>query len=558
MSSWEITLSAPVGPLSLFLIADRPDWAPLLSDCLLRAVPGASLISAPSWEAASGLVDERRPTVILATPARQPDPARCRLPVVLLLDEAPEALPPGAVDWLPRHGLDPALLQRCLRYVADQQRLKRTMEQLAEQDPLTGIPNRQGFQTLLATRLAESDERLILGHLDLDNFRSVNDSLGQRAGDRLIQQLVGRLRDCLEPADRLARLGSDEFALLLAPRSAEGLHVLAERLMEELGEPYRLDDESRLLGCSLGLARASRGQGIDPLIWQAQLAMQRAKSRPGCTFHVFDPRVDGGARSLADLQAELRRALRRDELELYYQPRLRVADQRLVGVEALVRWNHPERGLLHPGEFIPLAEQTGLIVPLGYWVISRALRDMQWLLGRGFEPIHMAINLSFRQFQDSRLLPILTRLIRERGVDPRWLEFELTETAVLQRSGPVRQSMLELQQMGVRFALDDFGTGFSSFAHLSSLPISLLKVDKSFVAEMQQAPEKGRLVGAIVELAHRLGLGVVAEGVEQPAQLQRLREMGCDEVQGYLLSPPLALRDLARRQLSGRWQPALC
>src|SRR5690606_17587750 len=183
MSSWEITLSAPVGPLSLFLIADRPDWAPLLSDCLLRAVPGASLISAPSWEAASGLVDERRPTVILATPARQPDPARCRLPVVLLLDEAPEALPPGAVDWLPRHGLDPALLQRCLRYVADQQRLKRTMEQLAEQDPLTGIPNPQGFQTLLATRLAESDERLILGHLDLDNFRSVNDSLGQRAGD---------------------------------------------------------------------------------------------------------------------------------------------------------------------------------------------------------------------------------------------------------------------------------------------------------------------------------------------------------------------------------------
>jgi EAL domain-containing protein (putative c-di-GMP-specific phosphodiesterase class I) len=220
-------------------------------------------------------------------------------------------------------------------------------------------------------------------------------------------------------------------------------------------------------------------------------------------------------------------------------------------LEALVRWNHEERGLLPPSEFIPLAEESGLIVPLGYWVISRALRDMQWLRGRGFAPLHMAINLSFRQFQDSQLMPTLTRLIAERGVDADWLEFELTETAVMRRSDHVRQSMLDLGQLGVRFSLDDFGTGFSSFMHLNSLPISLLKIDKSFVGGMLERSENERLVRAMIELAHNLGLEVVAEGVEEFEQLERLRAFGCDQAQGYLISRPLPLADLARYLMSG-------
>ncbi|PTU73055.1 putative bifunctional diguanylate cyclase/phosphodiesterase [Pseudomonas mangrovi] len=546
-------MSALMEPVRLILLADRQEWAGLLADCLAQAGSNCPLITAPSWEAASCLVGEREPGIVLATPSRCPDPARCALPIILLLENPPEALPAGVSDWLQRKSLAPELLLRCVRYVHEQQVLKSTLERLTEQDPLTGIANRQGFQTLLTARLAEfSGAGLTLGHLDLDNFRSVNDALGHQAGDRLIQQVVARLKGQLEVGDTLARLGSDEFALLLDTRRDPGrAQRVAEDIMESLAEPYWVDNESLLLGCSLGLAEACRDEGADPLMWHAHIAMQQAKARQGCTFHRYDPRVHRSARSLADLESELRRALRRDELELHYQPRLSLHGDAIVGLEALVRWNHEERGLLPPSEFIPLAEESGLIVPLGYWVISRALRDMQWLRGRGFAPLHMAINLSFRQFQDSQLMPTLTRLIAERGVDADWLEFELTETAVMRRSEHVRQSMLELGQLGVRFSLDDFGTGFSSFMHLNSLPISLLKIDKSFVGGMLERSENERLVRAMIELAHNLGLEVVAEGVEQFEQLERLRAFGCDQAQGYLISRPLPLADLARYLMSG-------
>ena len=546
-------MSALLEPVRLILLADRPEWGALLAECLKQAQSHYPLITAPSWVAASCLLGEREPGIVLATPACCPDPASCALPIVLLLEEAPQALPAGIRDWLPRRSLSSELLLRCLRYVREQEALRQTLERLTEQDPLTGIANRQGFQTLLCARLAEFDgSGLTLAHLDLDNFRSVNDALGHQSGDRLIQQVVARLKSQLDVGDTLARLGSDEFALLLdTRRDPQRARQVAERILAALGEPYWIDNESLLLGCSLGLATASRDEGADPLMWHAHIAMQQAKAQPGCTCHFYDPRINRSARSLADLESELRRALRRDELELHYQPRLSLHDDSIVGLEALVRWKHAERGLLPPSEFIPLAEESGLIVPLGYWVIARALRDMQWLRGRGFAPLHMAINLSFRQFQDSQLMPTLTRLIADRGVDADWLEFELTETAVMRRSEHVRQSMLELGQLGVRFSLDDFGTGFSSFVHLNSLPISLLKIDKSFVGGMLERGENERLVRAMIELAHNLGLEVVAEGVEQFEQLERLRGFGCDQVQGYLVSRPLALADLARYLMSG-------
>ena len=257
---------------------------------------------------------------------------------------------------------------------------------------------------------------------------------------------------------------------------------------------------------------------------------------------------------MADLESELRRALRRDELELHYQPRLDLDDGHIVGLEALVRWRHGERGLLPPSEFVPLAEQSGLIVPLGYWVISRALRDMQDLRERGLPPLHMAVNLSFRQFQDSQLLSTLSRLISERGVEAQWLEFELTETAVMRRSDLVKQTMDALGRLGVRFSLDDFGTGFSSFVHLNSLPIALLKIDKSFVGGMEEREENRKLVHAMINLAHNLNLEVVAEGVETPEQLALLRLFGCDQAQGYLISKPLPLPELVEYLTFGNGQ----
>ncbi|MBV6751332.1 bifunctional diguanylate cyclase/phosphodiesterase [Pseudomonas chlororaphis] len=552
-------MSTPVEPLRLLLLADEPQWLALLRECLAPMGDSVVLIHAPSWEVVSRLFEADRTALLLTVPNLQPAPGRCHLPTILLLDEEPLIAPLGVSDWLVRRGLDAPTLRRCLRHVRERGVLENTLQRLAEQDPLTGIANRQGFQTLLAARLAENEGRgLALGHLDLDNFRHANDALGHQAGDRLILQVVARLKSQLEAGDQLARLGSDEFALLIdtrrAPQRAESV---AERIVEVMAEPYWIDGESLLIGCSLGIAHTRANAGADPLMWHAHIAMQQAKSTQGCTFHIFNERINRNARSLADLESELRRALRRDELELHYQPRLDLRSGQIVGLEALVRWRHGERGLLPPSEFVPLAEQSGLIVPLGYWVISRALRDMQALRERGLAPLHMAVNLSFRQFQDSQLLPTLSRLITERGVDAQWLEFELTETAVMRRSDLVKQTMDALRRLGVRFSLDDFGTGFSSFVHLNSLPIALLKVDMSFVGGMEQREENRKLVHAMVNLAHNLHLEVVAEGVETPEQLALLRDFGCDQAQGYLISKPLPLAELVEYLTFGAAQPAV-
>jgi len=544
--------------LRLVLLAET-EWSSLLRECLQALGNPAALITAPSWEAACSLFDEQEPGLLLSTPANLPAPGRCRLPTVLLLEQEPAEAPAGVTDWLVRDSLTGDVLRRCLRYVGMHGQLQNTVQRLTEQDPLTAIANRQGFHTLLRARLSEFAGRgLAMAHLDLDNFRHANDTLGYQAGDHLILQVVARLKGELESCDQLARLGSDEFALLLDIRRDPGRALrIVGQITEALAEPYWVDGESLLIGCSLGLAEASEGVSADLLMWHAHIAMQQAKRTQGCNFSVYDERHSRGARNRADLEGELRRALRRDELELHYQPRLCLQTGQVVGLEALVRWRHAERGLLTPDEFIPLAEESGLIVPLGYWVIARALRDMQWLRGRGLPALHMAVNLSFRQFQDSQLLPTLTRLIADRGVEAQWLEFELTETAVMRRSDQVQQTMDGLGQLGVRFSLDDFGTGFSSFVHLNNLPITLLKVDKSFVGGMGTEPASYRLVQAMINLGHNLHLQVVAEGVETPEQLALLRQFGCDQVQGYLISKPLPLSELARFLVFGRHQALL-
>lgn len=552
-------MSVSIESMILFLLTESVEWEARLREQLAVLGNRQALVTAPNWAAASSLLEDGGTGLLFCSPEQLPLAGTCSLPIILLLDSEPELVPEEAVDWLVLADFGADMLRRCLRYVGERVRLQQTVQRLAEQDTLTGIANRQGFQTLLAARLSECQGRgLALGHLDLDNFKHVNDALGYQAGDRLILQVVARLRAQLEAGDALARLGSDEFALLLdTRRDAQRAERIAEQIVEALSEPYWLEGESLLLGCSLGLTHARAGEGADPLLWHAHIAMQQAKTAQGCTFHLYDERIHGGARNKADQESELRRALRRDELELHYQPRLCLKTGRILGLEALVRWRHGQRGLLGPDEFVPLAEESGLIVPLGYWVISRALRDMQWLRGRGLPALHMAVNLSFRQFQDSQLLPTLSRLIEERGVDAEWLEFELTETAVMRRSEQVRQTMHALGRLGVRFSLDDFGTGFSSFVHLNNLPITLLKIDKSFVAGMGERAENRQLVRAMISLAHNLHLEVVAEGVESAEQLALLRQFGCDQVQGFLISKPLPLAELARFLVFGARHAAL-
>ncbi|QXG37772.1 putative bifunctional diguanylate cyclase/phosphodiesterase [Pseudomonas viridiflava] len=537
-------MPTPVEPLRLLLLTQEPSWQTLLSGCLTDPGHAVTLLHAADWRTFSTRYGNERNTVLFTTPGLQPPTGSCTLPMVVLLDEEPLVGPTGVNDWLVRDALTDDTLRRCLRHVRERSRLEENLQRLAGQDTLTGIANRQGFQAMLAARLAGGNH-LALGHLDLDDFRRANDALGYQAGDRLILQVVGRVKNQLQAGDQIARLGGDEFALLIdTNQDAERATQVAERITDALAEPYWIGGESLLLGCSLGIAHSQAEAGADSLMWHAHIAMRQAKSLNGCTFHLFDESINRNARSLADLEGELRRGLRRDELELHYQPRLCLSTGRVVGLEALVRWRHPERGLLSPDEFVPLAEQSGLIVPLGYWVIFRALSDMQVLREQGFAPLHMAINLSFRQFQDSQLLATLNRLIAQHDIDAHWLEFELTETAVMRRSDQVRQTMDALGRLGVRFSLDDFGTGYSSFMHLNSLPITLLKIDKSFVGEMETREENRKLVHAMINLAHNLSLEVVAEGVETPGQLALLRGFACDQLQGYLISRPLPMPQL--------------
>lgn len=537
-------MPVPVEPLRLLLLVREPEWLALLRNCLAPLGDEVILYQVADWNAFNSQPDKPRSALLLTTSELQPPAGSCVLPMVLLLDEEPFVAPAGVSDWLIRDSLTTDTLRRCLRHVRERAVLEDTLQRLAGQDPLTGIANRQGFQALLTARLAEGSG-FALGHLDLDNFRRANDALGHQAGDRLILQVVARLKSQLDTGDQIARLGGDEFALLIDTRhTSTRAAQLAERITDVLSEPYWIDGESLLIGSSLGIAHSRVETGADPLMWHAHIAMRQAKSLQGCTFHLFDESINRNARSLADLEAELRKALRNDELELHYQPRLCLESGAVVGLEALVRWRHSERGLLLPSEFVPLAEQSGMIVPLGYWVIFRALRDMQALRERGFAPLYMAINLSFRQFQDSQLLATLSRLIAEHEIDAHWLEFELTETAVMRSSDQVRQIMDALRCLGVRFSLDDFGTGFSSFMHLNSLPIELLKIDKSFVGEMESREENRKLVHAMINLAHNLNLEVVAEGVENQEQLALLRSFGCNQVQGYLISRPLPMVEL--------------
>lgn len=540
-------MTSSVKPFRLVLLVDEPEWREHLHAALNALQDPHQMFVASDWTVANAYLGEAGINLLLTTTGHRPESGRFPWPTVLLVKEAPDELPDGVIDWLIGPRPDPELLRRCLHYARERCNLQSILQRVTFQDPLTGIANRQGFQAVMATELVTHDGgELVLGVLDLDNFRRVNDALGHQAGDRLIVQAVARLKAKLEVGDRVGRLGGDEFALLLNASRPERAERLADQLMESLAEPYWIDGESLMLGCSLGLARAKADTDADQLLWLAQIAMRHAKASQGCTWYLYNERVNRSAGNLADLEGELRRALRRDDLELHYQPRLCIETGRIVGIEALVRWPHAERGLLSPDDFIPMAEESGLIVPLGYWVISRALRDMQSLSESGAGELYMAVNLSFRQFQDSQLLPTLQRLIQERGVDPHWLEFELTETAVMRRSDQVRSTMTALAALGVRFSLDDFGTGFSSFVHLSRLPISLLKIDKSFVEQMNTRPQNGRLVRAMISLAHELGLEVVAEGVEAPAQLGQLRRFGADQVQGYLISKPLPLVELRR------------
>ncbi len=410
---------------------------------------------------------------------------------------------------------------------------------LARHDPFTGLPNRLQLQERLQQTLAECRRRhgtAAILCLDLDHFKEVNDRLGHAAGDLLIKTCAGRLAACVREIDTVARFGGDEFAVLqVGIEDLADVQGLGDRLLAELAQPFDLDGQEALVTASIGVALIpADGDEPELLLQSADIALYRAKSEGGNRFRFFEAGMDARARERKALEADLRSALHNGELELYYQPFINLRHGRLAGIEALVRWHHPERGLIEPRAFIEIAEQTGLIMPIGEWVLQTACAQ-----AAVWQDVRMSVNLSAVQFRHADLVGAVRSALDRSRLAPGRLELEVTESVLLEDPQESLLTLLRLKDLGVRIAIDDFGTGPSSFGHLRTFPFDKIKIDRSFVRDLDQDRDAEAIIKAVVTLGKGLGIETCAEGVERVDQLTQLASDGCDEVQGYLFCRPV-------------------
>ena len=433
---------------------------------------------------------------------------------------------------------------------------------LAYYDHLTQLPNRVLLQERLQDAVESAKARsqtLAVLFLDLDQFKRINDSLGHRAGDLLLQQVATRVQDCLRSGDyiysaspdlltsqdTLARLGGDEFVILLAEiNHADAVTKVAQRILSVIAQPFMIEGSEVFSGCSIGIALYPHdGEDMDTLLKNADTALYHAKSAGRNTYQLFADWMHTTAIQHIEVESLLRRALARQELMLHYQPQVDIGSQRIVGVEALLRWQSRELGLVAPNDFIPLAEETGLIVPMGEWVIRTACAQARAWQEAGLAPLRMAVNLSSRQFVNTSLAPLVGGILQETGLRPDLLELEITESLLMKEQA--METLQALKQLGVRLAIDDFGTGYSNLGYLRRFPIDRIKIDKSFVQDIQGEPSNTAIAAAIIAMARCLRLDVIAEGVETETQLAFLQSMQCKEMQGFFFSRPRPAEHIA-------------
>ena len=442
--------------------------------------------------------------------------------------------------------------------ITERKALEKKLQYQAFHDPLTDLPNRALFMDRLGHALARAGQQaseVAVLFTDLDNFKVINDSLGHKAGDQLLVAVAERLKACLRPVDTVARLGGDEFTLLLeGVTGVSDAARVAERIAQELRAPFALEAQEVFATTSTGIAVSSSAQGQPTdLLRHADLAMYRAKSKGKACYEVFEPSMSINALERLELETELRRALGREEFRVYYQPEIQLESGDIVGMEALVRWEHPEHGLLLPQEFLPIAEESNLIMPIGQWVLREACKQLRTWQEQypNIAPLVMSVNLSTREFFQPSLI---AEILRETGVDPRTLQLEITEGAVAYDNAQnANNTLWNLKTLGVQLAIDDFGMGYSSLSYLKRFPVDLLKIDRSFVRELGKDLKDTKIVAAIIHLARALDLKVIAEGVETAEQAEQLRKMECDMVQGSYFSKPIpsgAVSDLLQQQRS--------
>ncbi|MHB8938258.1 MAG: putative bifunctional diguanylate cyclase/phosphodiesterase [Thiobacillus sp.] len=417
------------------------------------------------------------------------------------------------------------------------------LDMLANHDPLTGLPNRSYFQDFLGHALARAQRdksQVSLLFIDLDRFKHINDSQGHEVGDQVLRIVASRLADQLRADDFVARLGGDEFAVILIhPPASRAASRVARKLNQVLAESFKLGQRRYAIGASIGISvYPDDGLDANTLLRQADLAMYQAKHRRS-GFEYFSKELNTVAQQQMALENGLRQALERDELALLYQPKVDLADGRVVGLEALIRWLPRSGNIIGPDQFIPVAEETGLIVPIGRWVVRAAC--IQWIAWRdaGLNPPPVAVNLSPRQLSDARLIEDIDAILKDTGMDPAYLQLEVTESAAMENPARTFDILDALRQRGLHVYIDDFGTGYSNLGQLKRMPVDALKIDKSFVKDVLTDSDDAEIANAIIRLAHALKLRVVAEGVETLEQVAFLKQNGCDEIQGYIVSKPL-------------------
>ena len=456
--------------------------------------------------------------------------------------------------------LDPAgmplRLSGAFQDVTERRRADDRIRRLAHYDDLTGLANRNLFSYHLSRALSHADryhERFSLLFIDLDRFKNINDSLGHDVGDSVLKIIGQRLTDSVRAADLVARFGGDEFVVIAeevaTPEDAAGI---ARKLLAKIEEPVFAQGQEFILTASIGIATfPDDGRDMQTLVKHADIAMYRAKERGTNTFEFYTSGADSVNVERLSLESRLKRAVSdMSQFVLHYQPKISVAQGHITGVEALVRWVSPDRGMVPPSEFIPLAEETGLIGAIGEWVLDSACRQSLAWGAAGLPPVRIAVNISARQLYADHFVAQVHRILADTGVDPGSIELEITESVMMQNVQQMVERLAETKQLGLRIAIDDFGTGYSSLAYLKRLPIDCLKVDRSFVQDLLTDADDATITRAVIALAHSLRLEVVAEGVETEAQFEFLRDLGCDQIQGYLFSKPLPaaeVEELLRR-----------
>jgi diguanylate cyclase (GGDEF)-like protein len=426
-------------------------------------------------------------------------------------------------------------------------------------DSLTQLPTRVQFEEQLTAAVAACDvaqQRLALLFIDLDGFKPINDTFGHSDGDRVLQQVGERLRSISRAEDTVARVGGDEFVLLVTGHpSQEAVAQVATRLIEGLGRPYTIEDRDIAISCSVGIVFYPDSGGRAKLLARADAAMYAAKRSGGSCHCFYSPEMDADAHEQFDLLRGLRQALEHHEMELYYQPKIDARSGKVTAAEALLRWKHPTRGLVPPSVFIPIAERFGLIGPLGNWVIEDACRQARVWRDHGLR-MRVAINLSAQQMRQEDIVQRIESALERHHIHPSLLTCEITESVAMEDTRATQETFRRLGEAGIHLSIDDFGTGYSSLSYLRRLPAEELKIDRSFVMDLEGSADARAVVDAVVKLAHALGLHVVAEGVESPRQHQILVEMGCDELQGYLFARPMSARALLQWAIGDKAQSA--